>query len=63
MSLSELAHAVTAIEGGAVNLPIAQVREVIRAIQCVAASLPCDERLRLAARLVATPKPKRGGKR
>lgn len=62
MNLNTLARSVTELEGGAVNLSIAQVAEVIRCIRVVAAGLPPAERRAMEVQLTTAPRPKRSTK-
>ena len=51
MNLNQLAKAITELEGGKVNLPIAQVKEVLHCLGAVLVDLDMEEALVIVARL------------
>ena len=54
--LNDLAVAVSALERGAVNLSVAQIKEVLRCLGDTLRHMPLPEALRLVGRLMERPR-------
>jgi hypothetical protein len=63
MNLNTFAQAITAEEGGAVSLPIGQVKEVMRLVLERLASMPDDDAMKIVRRYRRVDRIDRGGKR
>lgn len=52
MNLNELAKEICKIEGGKKNLPIAQVKEVLKSLGSLLGTLPGDEAMALIQKII-----------
>lgn len=52
MNLNELAKEISKLEGGKINLPIAQIKEVLKCLGAILAELETSDALVVVARVI-----------